>query len=159
MYATARALKTETPLTRPVLVTQVTQEQCTVLPANRQTDRAEFSAVSVGDGTDVLKEGEQAAKEELNALARLIGIRSEGSEADTFKLTLFDEFEDEPFFDDSAGDFPTNDDMRVDLKIMPNKKDESHFNQIMNEFTLSDALVSDSCQDSEDLLKLMDATV
>ena len=154
MYVTARALKTETPLTRPVLVTQ---EQCTTLPPNRQTNTDDPSGVTAGGETGVPKEGGQAAKEELNALARLIGIRSEGSEADSFRLTLFDEFDD-TFFKNSAGNITVNE-AGVDLRIEPIKKDESHLNQIMREFTLSDALMSDSCQDSEDLLQLMDATV
>ena len=155
MYATARALKTETPLTRSVLVTQ---DQCSTLPPDRQTNTAGTAGVTAEDETCVPKEGEQAAKEELNALARLIGIRSQGSEVDTFRLTLFDESGDDTFFNNAAGNITVNE-TGIDLKIKPVKKDESHLNQIMRDFTLSDALMSDNCRDSEDLLELMDATM
>lgn len=140
MYVTARALKTETPVTRPVLVT----EKCTVIPPHDNT--AVPSAVQP-------EEGAQAVSKELNALARLIGVESGVCEADTFKLTLFDDFNDEGMRPDTSVVDIRSD---FDIRIEPKKKDESHLNQIMRDFTLPD-VSSDTCQDSEDILQLMDA--
>ena len=138
MYVTARALKTETPVTRPVLVT----EKCTVIPPHRDT------AVQPG-------EGGQTASKELNALARLIGVGSGVCEADTFRLTLFDDFSDEGMYTDTSVVDTRSD---FDIRIEPKKKDESHLNQIMRDFTLPD-VSSENCQNSEDILQLMDAIV
>ena len=140
MYVTARALKTETPVSRPVLVT----EKCTVIPPHENT--AVTSAVQP-------EEGGQAASKELNSLARLIGVGNGVCEADTFRLTLFDDFNDEEMLSDTSV-VDTHSDF--DIRIEPKKKDESHLNQIMRDFTLPD-VSSDSCQDSEDILQLMDA--
>ncbi|KAI6651701.1 Protein OSCP1 [Oopsacas minuta] len=141
MYATARALKTETPLTRSILVSE---EKCTIIPPYK--DAVVTPAV-------IPVEVGQAAKE-LNALARLIGVGNGVSEADTFRLTLFDDFEDEAFSTHNLLMENYND---FDIRIVPKQKDESHLNQIKREFTIPDVVTADSCKDSEDMLQLMDA--
>ena len=154
MYANARALKTETPLTRPILVTQ---DKSTTIPHYPQTDSGVLAGEKVGGASAKQSEGEQAAKEELNALAKLIGVNVKAHEADSFRLTLFDDIADEGFNSNVEGKGGIG--KEFDVRIDPVKKDESHLNQIMREFTMTDELGKDSPKDCEDVLQLMDAIV